>query len=568
MALRNVCLGVITPAILLCGVFLTQPVQAEPPQAERAHTFVDGRHHVDVKRLNSVPDINGLTPIVLSYQGRAESINAWVDHTAIVTLEPGAEPNFEKLGAKTIRPLMKSAGLWLVEDTVGGDGVDVAERLRTQAFVRGAVPNLYLRRVAFGSHTPNDPRFSGQWYFSNLKMEEAWGRTLGEASTTIVVVDTGCDMNHPDLVSKLDQGLDVVDGDNDPSPVITEQAASHGTSCAGLVGAATDNSEGIAGGCPNCRVRCVRLLSDAPVPTSADVDAFQFALDVNASVVSNSWGFVDPIPVPAALEIAINNVFDNGRDGKGALVLFAMGNDDREVGDEELEAVRGVLGIGAINNFDEQTPFTNSGNCVDLVAPTGTLTTDLSGAAGEDPGDYTSLFGGTSSACPVAAGIAGLLVSVAPDRTSQELYDILIKSARPAPYATPDAMGHDMVFGYGIIDPVKALDEVLPTDTPDAGVDAGTAGKAGNPSNNGGDAGTSQGGSAGNDNGGSSNGGSAGHSATTGNTPNATPPEAEDSGCACEVVTSRRISTPLLISAGLLTLLGIKRRSRKDLTNR
>ena len=105
------------------------------------------------------------------------------------------------------------------------------------------------------------------------------------------------------------------------------------------------------------------------------------------------------------------------------------------------------------------------------MAPTGTLTTDISGPGGEDPGDYTSLFGGTSSACPVAAGIAGLLVSAAPDRTSQELYDVLIKTARKAPFATPDAMGHDQIYGYDIIDPVKALDEVLPKEPVDAGAD-------------------------------------------------------------------------------------------------
>ena len=337
-----------------------------------------------------------------------------------------------------------------------------------------AVPNLYLERRAFAAHTPTDPRYPGQWYFANLKMPEAWGRTLGDDGTTIVVVDTGCDPDHPDLVSKLDPGLDVVDDDMDPSPNASEKGAAHGTSCAGLAAAATDNGEGMAGGCPACRLRCVRLLADAPVPVSADVDAFQFALEVDAAVVSNSWGFTQAMPVPQPLATAINNVFDHGRGGRGALVLFAMGNDDRTVGDDELTGVRGVLGIGAVNNFDEQTPFTNSGNSVDLVAPTGTLTADISGAAGEEPGDYTSLFGGTSSACPVAAGIAGLLVSAAPERTSQELYDILIKSARPAPFAEPDANGHDVIFGYGIIDPVKALDEVMGKPPGDAGADAGS----------------------------------------------------------------------------------------------
>jgi subtilisin family serine protease len=174
------------------------------------------------------------------------------------------------------------------------------------------------------------------------------------------------------------------------------------------------------------------------------------------------------------LEDAINNVFDNGRGGLGALVLFAVGNDDREIANDELPAVRGVLGIGAINNLDSETAFTNYGDAIDLVAPTGTLSTDISGADGYSDKDYTSNFGGTSSACPVAAGAAALVVSAAPEKTSAELYDVLIKTATPAPYAVPDANGHDAVFGYGIIDPTNALKDVLGIqDPPDAGADAG-----------------------------------------------------------------------------------------------
>src|SRR5262249_33029284 len=91
----------------------------------------------------------------------------------------------------------------------------------------------------------------------------------------------------------------------------------------------------------------------------------------------------------------------------------------------------------------------------------GTLSTDISGADGYDAGDYTTLFGGTSSACPVAAGIAALLASAAPDLTSAELYDVLIKTARVAPYPKPDATGHDPLYWYGVIHPVKALQSGL-----------------------------------------------------------------------------------------------------------
>jgi MYXO-CTERM domain-containing protein len=219
-------------------------------------------------------------------------------------------------------------------------------------------------------------------------------------------------------------------------------------------------------------------VNGAALPISKNVQAFQFALDIDAAVVSNSWGFVDPLPVPKELADAINQVFDHGRGGKGAPVVFAVGNDGRTVGTNELLGVRGVLGVGAINNFDESTPFTNSGDVVDIVAPTGTLTTDITGAAGEDPSDYTSLFGGTSSACPVVAGIMGLLVGAAPDKTAQELYDIVIQTTRDAPFAVPDSKGHDPTYGYGIVDPVAALDVALGLSTGAGGAGGAGGGKS------------------------------------------------------------------------------------------
>ncbi|MGK4002499.1 S8 family serine peptidase [Sorangium sp. So ce1036] len=473
--------NVLIAAALLGGVAGTGDALAGAPAAPGASWFMDGERRVAVERLGPARlDAAGraLAPVRLRYaDGRA--VQASVGATAIVQIEPGAEASLAAAGVQVVRPLMPAIGLWLVRDSGGGDGLDVAARLDGPARaggVRAAVPDLHLRLRAHGApFTPDDPRLPGQWYFDDLGMQEAWGRTQGDEATSIVVIDNGCDLDHPDLAAKMDPGRDVIDGDDDPTYHPGEPSVNHGTACAGLVAADTDNGEGIAGGCPACRVRCVRLLNGEEQPISAAVDAFQFALEVNASVVSNSWGYADELPVPRVVEQAIDHLFDAGRDGKGALVLFAAGNEDRELGDDELQAVRGVLNVGAVNHLEDATPFTNRGDSIDLVAPTGTLTTDIAGREGDTPTDYTSLFGGTSSACPVAAGIAGLLVSAAPERTAGELYEILIRTARPAPYALPDERGHDPVFGHGIIDPVAALREVLGDDPPPAQAGEGKA---------------------------------------------------------------------------------------------
>lgn len=480
---RSILLTIQTAASLLLAA---SPAFADPTAPSPAVSFTDGGRAVVAQRVG-LPETDArgraLTPVRLQHS-RGRVVLAHVDSTAIAKLEPGADPStLTGHGVRVVRPLAPSVGLWLVEDAGGADGLALAARMSPAgARPSGVVevtPNLYLRtRVLADPYTPSDPRYGGQWYFDNLGMPDAWGLTRGSAETSIVVVDTGCDLDHPDLATKLDPGRDVVDGDDDPSFELTDSGAAHGTECAGLVGAATDNDEGIAGGCPECRVRCVRLLSDELTPLSADIDAFQFALDVDADVVSNSWGFVEAMPAPSALADVIREVATQGRGGKGALVLFAAGNDDREIDDDELQAVDGVLCVGAINNFDESTPFTNRGAAVDFVAPTGTLTTDISGPEGSDPTDYTSLFGGTSSACPVAAGIAGLLASAAPDKTGAELSAILLETLRPAPYAVPDGAGHDPVYGYGIIQPAEALSVALGV-TPGEGGGGSGAGGAG-----------------------------------------------------------------------------------------
>ncbi|HKP64064.1 MAG TPA: S8 family serine peptidase [Polyangiales bacterium] len=343
----------------------------------------------------------------------------------------------------------------------GEDGLDVAVRLSGSQAVVGAIPDLMLGRVAAASLSvpPNDPRYRGQWYLSAIEIERVWRVVSGDADTTVVVIDDGCDLKHPDLEAAMLPGLDVIDGDDDPSFSPGVRGNEHGTACSGIIAAVGDNKIGIAGVCPRCTLRCVRLFdkTHSLIPLSADIAAFNFAFETGAAVVSNSWGFSEPQPVARTIRAAIEELLDSGRDGKGSLVVFAAGNENREVEDDEIAAIPGVLNVGAINNFDEAAPFSNYGKSLSLTAPTGTLTTDISGSDGADRTDYTSLFGGTSSACPVVAGVAALMVSALPDKSAREIGDLLMSSARAAPYATPDAQGHDKLYGRGIVAPVAAL---------------------------------------------------------------------------------------------------------------
>jgi subtilisin family serine protease len=385
---------------------------------------------------------------------------------AIARLPDGGHPELE-----VVRPLMPSASLYLVRSKrAGEDGLALATRLGTSLDI---LPDLAFKRTLTFTPPADDPRRGGQWYLDVIGIDNAWASSVGDPSVVIGVVDNGCETEHPDLSANMLGGLDLVDNDDAPNPAPGANNE-HGTACAGIIAAEGDNGIGIAGVCPTCRLRCVRLLPDdgSLVALSADINAFAAQLEWNVAVSSNSWGFVDRFPVPVLLRMAIEDLMTKSRDGRGAVVVFAAGNDHREIFDDELYGIPGLVTVGAINAFDEAAQFSNYGSVVDLVAPTGSLTTDTTGASGAGDGDYMSLFGGTSAACPVVAGVAGLMAAAAPDKTGAELADALVRSVRPAPFAVPDEDGHDDQYGFGIVDPGAALARVMPEPEPEPEVEA------------------------------------------------------------------------------------------------
>ncbi len=435
----------------------------ESPSSPSAALVRDGDRFIAVTRAPDDP-----RHVHLHYpDGRAARATIG-RHLVVHVADPALLPAYD---LAFVAPLMPRAGLYRATSThPHEDALAAAHRLAHDPSI-DALPDFAFPRTRHAiSIPPDDPRHGGQWYLHTIDMHAAWRLETGDPSVVVGVVDDGCDLDHPDLAAHMLPGTDLVDDDDDPSYLPNVRGNEHGTACAGLVAAIGDNGVGIAGACPECHLRCVRLLpggQGGEVPIGNDIAAYDRQLAWNVAVSSNSWGFEDHFPVPNLLRRAIATLIAEGRDGKGTIVVFAAGNDAREVLDDELYGIEGVLTVGAINQFDEAASFSNSGGPVDLVAPAGTLTTDIAGPDGADEGDYTSLFGGTSSACPVAAGVAALLVAAAPDKTALELVDALVRTTRPAPFALPDEHGHDPLYGYGVIDPAAALAAVMPAPTPD-----------------------------------------------------------------------------------------------------
>jgi serine protease len=471
-----ICAGLCT----LWSALAWAQTQDGPTEGRRSDTlrpveyFRNGSDWIEVTREEAAV---GLTRLTL--RGGGHVYHAQLDAHAIVQLARGVEVDAvlrsERL--QLVRQLSAAARLYLVRGA-GEDGLQLASRLATAQGISEAVPDLHLPRARHAIDIPpDDPHYPGQWYLKKISIEKAWKHSTGDRDTKVVVIDDGCDMQHPDLREQFEGGFDALDEDDDASFEPGVKNNGHGTMCAGLVAARTNNGEGMAGVCPDCSMLCVRLLpgtEDTGVPLSADVNAFQYAFDQGASVVSNSWGFSESQPAPAPLRAMLEMLNDEGRDGAGTLVVFAAGNENRTISSNELAAVRGVLAVGAINNFDEAAAFSNRGTSLGVTSPAGTFTTDISGPDGLEDGDYTNLFGGTSSACPVVAGVAGLVLSARKDMSADDVRELLQQTARKAPFAEPDSSGHDQTYGYGIVDPGAALRSALGVEEePEPEADAG-----------------------------------------------------------------------------------------------
>ncbi len=290
---------------------------------------------------------------------------------------------------------------WKVDAAPGEDGVGLALRLRDAPGVRDVFPDVLLPlRAAF-----DDPQYGGQWYLQDLAMEPLYAITEGDPSIVIAVVDSGIDVAGTDLAAGIVGAKDVFSDDGDPSPEKLDDV--HGTAVSGIAGARGDNGFGIVGMCPSCSLVAIKLLGDNASSVSTVVTAYEYAIEKNAAVINNSWGYADPVEAPSIVAAAIEDARTRSRDGKGALVVFAAGNDDRALEDGELTDLPGVLCVSATDSYGNPTNYTNYGDSVDVSAPSATVTIG--------PGDtIITNFGGTSAAAPVVSGLAAWVLSVDP----------------------------------------------------------------------------------------------------------------------------------------------------------
>jgi subtilisin family serine protease len=411
----------------------------------------------------------------------------------VFSLRPGGEPpaGARHLGGRSWR-------------LPAQDAADALRRARALAVdgpamgVEHVFPDVRLSRTAAQGAAVDfdDPDYGGQWYLELLGMEQLYAVSEGDPAVRVAVIDSGIDVAHPDLADAVADPYDAFADDADPSPEPGDSCAGsstaicdvHGTAVSGVVLARAHNGVGIVGLCPRCTLVPIRLLGDGVGAMSADIAAFEHAIAADVGVINNSWGYTRPVRAPAPLAAVIRRAQTEPRGGKGALVVFAAGNDDRALRDDELTGLDGVICVSATDRYGAPTNYTNSGDSVDLAAPSATVTIAPEGGS-------TETFGGTSAAAPVVSGVAAWALSVRPALTAAELGALLVDTAAPNALVTRDSAGHHAVYGFGQIDPPAVLAALEALDAPGAADtaagDGAAAGGAGEGDGKGGGAGCS-----------------------------------------------------------------------------
>lgn len=470
---------------------------AKRRELETAAGVIQARHVYQYDELGSIAISTGTIAVrVKNDSGDADRAAMWAE-----------------FGVTELRPAFGMKGVYIVAPLDSeADEVALAEKMAGDDRLKWANPNFMREQKTFQA-TPSDEYFDLQWHLHNtgqtggtagadIDAIDAWDLGTGEG-ILIGMFDDSCDVDHDDLRDNYigigqDVSLPFFDADyENPRPKVASDA--HGTAVMGLA-AASGNSLGVRGVAFNSTftaTRGVGLATDEAIAT-----AYSYAMDLNVDVHINSWGFRGAVPTPPIIGDAIVEAATLGRDPdgdgplppRGMVILFASGNEDSEFKEGfSLAGIPEVIAVGASTEQDFRAGFSNYGVPLDILAPgsgevfVGVTTTDTEDGpiaqgyneggrpvnpdTGQgypnleqdiDPeGKYTGFFGGTSAACPIAAGVAALILSINPELDATDVRLILEHTAeqvQPSDASYDPITRHSLNYGYGRVNAANAAE--------------------------------------------------------------------------------------------------------------
>jgi thermitase len=372
----------------------------------------------------------------------------------------------------------------IIKDFTSDQSVEFSEPnfMGTSAGVKEKIES----EIIFKSEIPNDEYFSRQWYLKNIgsvnpssggiakvgadiNMLKAWAIEEGSEEVIIAILDSGIKDTHPDLRNRMwinkgeipnngidddrngyiddYKGWDFAYDDNKP-----DDGFGHGTNIATVIGASVNNKIGYAGVDQNAKLmNCKNLNSGNNGEYSWWAESIKYAVDNGADIINMSEGGDDYSRV---LETAIKYAQD-----RGALIVAAMMNkgDDR---DYYPASLKGVMAVGATDTDDNRCRRFSwgGGSCygkhISVVAPGN----KIYGLDHENDFNFDVYWSGTSQSTAIVSGLAAMLLSQKPTRTSKDLQRIIKLSAKDQ-VGNPreDKPGWDKYYGYGRVDSYAAF---------------------------------------------------------------------------------------------------------------
>ena len=332
-------------------------------------------------------------------------------------------------------------------------------------FIYFLIVSFLIGTPLSASVSPNDFYYSNQWYLSKIKADKAWEKTSRTPDIVVAVIDSGIDINHPDLAENIWEnkreiaksgkdddnngfiddkyGWDFVNNVPDPSPKFidnwSESGISHGTLIAGIIGAAGNNNEGVAGLSWEIKIMALKAFNDRGEGKISDiVRAIDYAINNGANIINLSFMNLE---YSDSLQEAIIRAHRTG-----LIIVAAAGNElgggngynTKDVPvypacyDGRLIGENMVIGVSATDALDQKTNFSAYGeNCIDISAPGisffGAIT--RGGSFDDENLLYDGYWSGTSMAAPLVSGTLALIMQANPELSRQDVVNILFASS-------------------------------------------------------------------------------------------------------------------------------------------
>jgi subtilisin family serine protease len=440
---------------IACLVFSTIPVLAESETHSNSSTNIKKVS----QKFNSIIQVpNRVTnkQEKATFKFQKDKNKKYKDGEVIVKLKRGYSVNSlgkikENLGLSQKQELSSNTKLLKFKPKVKME--DVLAALKSSPQVEFAEPNYLIQPTDITNPAAvSDPYFGQLWGMKNIgqtiggipgvagidiKAETAWSKTNGNSNVVVAVIDTGIDIDHPDLKNRIWKNPGEIPGDkidNDKNGYVDDvngwdfynkdntvydynDGDEHGTHVSGTIAGSADTT-GIIGVAPNVKIMPLKFLGPYGGYASDAILAINYAKDKGVKISNNSWGGGS---YSQALYDAIKD--------SNSLFVAAAGNSGSNIDKNPMYPAAydlpNILSVAAINNQGNLASFSNYGvQSVDIAAPGVSILSSV-------PGNGYSYYNGTSMATPHASGAAALVLSQNLSASPAVLKDTIIKTVTP-----------------------------------------------------------------------------------------------------------------------------------------